>query len=212
MIQKILDTWDMLGQPIYTGERLSENLTAITKVSIFTAGLGLVLFIMDILIDQINMFIPSLCTLIGGLLCAYFAGIKENREIAVLIPTLFCAFFFTFYALTGMADGTAILWSCLLPVGLCYFTSVRYGIILSVYYSVFYTLLFYTPFKEMVEGMYSSAFMTRFPLLYISLAYFNALAMTQYHKSVLFERYYCDKLNHETEEHTRITAKQYQAN
>lgn len=206
MIQKLQDTWAMLGQSIYTGERLKENLKAITAISIFTTGLGLVLFIMDILIDQINMFVPALCTLIGGFFCAYFAGIKENREIAVLIPTGFCAFFFTVYALTGMADGTAILWSCLLPVGLCYFVSVRYGILLSAYYSVLYSVLFYTPLKEIVAGMYTPAFMRRFPLLYISLAVFNAMAMTQYHRTVLLEQYYCDKLSHETEEHKRITA------
>ena len=111
MWSKLKAIWTDLNRTIYTGERLKDNLRALTAVSIFTAALGLGLVILDLVTRQYSMLIPSAATLLGGLSCAYLAGIRKKRETAILIPTGFCAIAFTYYAFTGAADGTAILWS-----------------------------------------------------------------------------------------------------
>ena len=204
LFRNIKEAWRDLNRSIYVGKRREENLRALTAVSLFTALLGLVLIIFDVVTGQRSMLIPAAATFLGGASCAFIAGVLKKREIAILIPTAFCAVAFTYYAFTGAAEGTALLWSFLLPIGLCYFVSVKYGIYLSIYYTVLFVLLFYSPLRSMVEGKYTEAFMNRFPLLYISMAAFTAIAMIQYHRSILLENEYTQRLNTEVEKQTRI--------
>ena len=203
-IKKIIDSFRLLNTSIYTGQRLKANLTALTAVSIFTAVLGLALVFMDLITGQRQMLLPAFATLAGGMGCAYLAGIRKYREVAIIIPTAFCLFMFTYYALQGVGEGTGILWSLLLPIGLSYFVSVKYGIFLSVYYTLLFCLLFYSPLRMTMAQYYSDAFLTRFPIIYGSLSIFNAIAMLQYHKSALTENVYTGRLNEEVEKQTRM--------
>ena len=204
MPDKFKAVWNDLNRSIYVGERREQNLKALTAVSIFTALLGLVLIIMDLTSDLKSMLIPALVTFLGGVSCAYIAGVQKDREKAILIPTVFCAVAFTYYALTAAAKGTAILWSLLLPIGISYFVSVKYGIILSFYYTVLYAILFYTPLKARMAVWYTPDFLTRFPILYASLSIFTAIAMIHYHRSSLLEIDYTDRLNEEVARQTAV--------
>ncbi len=204
MWNKISSAWKDLSQPIYTGVRLKENLRALTAVSIFTAILGFALIILDLTTDQTSMLIPASATALGGVSCAFISGVLKKREIAILIPTFFCAFAFTYYAVTGEANGTAILWSFLMPIGISYFVSVKYGIYLSIYYTLLFSILFYTPLNQKMSAYYTPYFMVRFPLLYASMAMFTAIAMVQYHRSILLESKYTERLNAEVEKQTKV--------
>ena len=203
-MKKIKEIWKLLGQSIYTGERLKANLVALTSVSIFTSILGIVLIIFDIVRKEYLMIIPSALTLIGGVGCGIFAGILKKREIAILFPIGFCAIMFTLYAFTGMANGTAIMWSLLLPIGLCYFVSVKHGILLSLYYAILYIVLFDTPLKDVLNlsQYYEESFISRFPILYTAVAVFTAIAMIQYHRMVLRDLDYTKRLNEEVDRQT----------
>ena len=205
-IHSFRNLWAMLGRSIYVGGRLTENLKALTAVSIFTVVLGLALIVMNLLqptlsASKIGM---SALTLLCGAGCAYLAHFRKDRDKAVIIPTLFCCVVFTVYAITGYAEGTGILWSLLLPIGMCYFVGVRYGIILSFYYSIVYAVIFYTPLGNNLRAFYTESFIMRFPIAYISLAIFTALAMIQYHRSVLFEIDYANRLNEEVARQTSV--------
>lgn len=202
-MRRVRDLWKTLSRSIYVGDRLKANLIALTGVSIVTAVLGLVLIIMNIVRRDRVMLIPSILTFLGGTSCAICAGVLKKREIAAIIPSVFCTVMFTIYAVNGMGDGTAILWSLFMPIGLCYFVSVRFGIILSVYHAVLYVVLFYTPIKEHLAVFYSPTLMARFPLVYIGIAAFTAIAMIQYHKSALFEIDYAEQLNAEVKKQTQ---------
>ncbi|MBR5116949.1 MAG: diguanylate cyclase, partial [Lachnospiraceae bacterium] len=202
--RKITDTWKMLNRSIYTGERLKDNLRALTAVSITTALLGLVLILLDMATGQYEMLYPAFATFLGGVFCGVTAGVLKNRDIAILIPTGFCAIAFTIYVLTGAGEGTAVLWSLLLPIGISYFVSVKYGILLSVYYSILFAALFYTPLKAGISAYYSEAFMSRFPLLYLSMALFTSIAMIQYHRGVLLENEYTERLHDEVAKQTAV--------
>ncbi len=207
-MKKIREWWKIICTPIYVGKRLRNNLLALTWVSCVTAVLGLVLVIFDMAKGLYSMLIPSFATLIGGVSCAIVAGVLKKREIAILIPTGLCMIAFTYYALTGAANGTAIYWSFLMPIGLCYFVSVKYGLILSAYYTVFFSVLFYSPLKQFVAQYYDEVVMSRFPMLFGSLAIFTGIAMVQYHRVMLSDIEYSDRLSREVEEQTKTITEQ----
>lgn len=204
MFKKVKEVWKLLNRSIYTGQRLQDNLRALTVVSIFTAVLGVVLMIADLATDDKQMFFTALLTSLGGVGCAYLAGVKKNREKAALIPTLFCVFAFTFYTLKGLGEGSGMLWSLMVPIGLCYFVSVRNGILVSLYYTVFFFILFYSPLKVYMEPYYPDTFLMRFPLIYASMTAFISISMTQYHRGVLLENEYADQLNAEVARQTEV--------
>lgn len=204
MFKRISEDWKQLNHSIYTGERLRENLHALTVVSIFTAILGLVLMIADLVTGDKQMFFPAFLTFLGGAGCAYLAGVKKNREKAALIPTLFSVFAFTFYTIKGLGEGSGMLWSLMAPIGLCYFVSVRNGILVSLYYTIFFFILFYTPLNVNMRPYYPDAFLMRFPLVYASMTAFIAISMTQYHRGILLENKYTDKLNAEVARQTEV--------
>lgn len=200
--------WRDLNRSIYVGDRLKENLTAMTFVSIFSALLGVVLIISNLFFRKRPLASPpvimSFVTLFAGASCAFCCRVLKRREIAILIPTLFCIIVFTIYAFTGYLEGTGILWSLLLPIGMCYFISVKLGILLSAYYSILYFVLFLSPLGANTAQYYRPAFMFRFPLAYFSLSVFTAIAMIQYHRYVLLEIEYTDRLNAEVARQTAV--------
>ena len=200
--------WRDLSQSIYVGDRLKENLAAMTFVSIFTALLGVVLIVANLIVRKRPLsdvrVIMSLVTFAAGAGCAFCCRVLKRRDIAILIPTLFCIVVFTVYAVTGYLEGTGILWSLMLPIGMCYFISVKVGILLSVYYSVLYFVLFYTPLGSSTAQYYTPAFMFRFPLAYFSLSVFTIIAMVQYHRYVLLEIEYTNRLNAEVARQTAV--------
>ena len=198
--------WKMLGRSIYEGDRLRANLKAITFVSLFCAVLGLGLLLMNLFQNPVagSKVAMSLLTLVAGGSCAYFSHFRKNRKLAVLIPTLFSCIVFTFYALTGYADGTGILWSLMIPIGMCYFIGIRYGIMLSAYYSVLYAIIFYSPLGNNLRVFYTDSFAIRFPIMYVSLSVFTIVAMVQYHRIALFEIDYTKRLNEEVARQTAV--------
>ena len=204
MFKKLKETWAMLNRSIYRGERLEQNLRALTYVSMVTAALGLLLTVYNIFTGEKIMLLASVNTMLGGLGCWYCAGVLKNREAAAVIPTTFCAIVFTIYTIFGLGQGTAMLWSILMPIGMCYFVSVKYGILLSSYYSLLFLVVFYTPLQARMAQYYSEAFMMRFPLLFLTLTLFTAIAMIQYHRVSLVELDYQDELSREVEEQTRV--------
>ena len=60
-----------------------------------------------------------------------------------------------------------------------YFAYYKYGIILSAYYTVLISIVFYSPLRERYLLYYNPEFMKRFPLLYACLSIFTCMAMLQ---------------------------------
>ena len=166
--------WRDLNQSIFVGDRLKENLSAMTIVSVFCALLGVVLIVANVFFRQ-----------------------RPLTSFPVIIV-------FTVYALTGYLEGTGILWSLLLPIGMCYFISVKLGILLSAYYSLLYFVVFYSPLGAKTAEYYTPAFMYRFPLAYFSLSVFTVIAMIQYHRYVLLEIRHTEWLNAEVARQTAV--------
>ena len=203
MLKKIAETWKELNKTIYTGRRLKANLLALTLVSIVCAVLALVLIIHNINRSP-TMLIAAAATFIASAACGIFAGVLKKRGLAASVPVIFCAVVFTIYAFTGAGNGTAIMFSLLMPIGVAYFASVKYGILLSLYYSILYSVLFLTPLKENFTQYYSYDFMLRFTLVFIATSFFTGISMIQYHRAALFEIEHTNKLNEEVEKQTSV--------
>lgn len=203
-LKKISDTWNMLDRPIYTGERLKDNLKALTAAGIFAALLGIVLIFVNLAMGRPLMAISAVNTFLFGVGCAYLAGVQKRRDLAILSPTIFCAIVFTIYTVTGAMDGAAVLWTFLLPIGMSYFVSVKYGIILSAYYTVFFVIFFYTPLWASMHVEYSVGFVSHFPVIFAAMTMLTSIAMIQYHRGVLLENDYADQLTAEVDRQTRI--------
>ena len=200
----IRETWRMLSRPIYVGERLEAHLRMLFIISIVTIILCVVLIIVNLATRQYVMLIASIITGMAGVACAYCARILKKNNIASLIPTIFCGIMFTIYVFTGAGNGSGILFSLLVPIGLCYFVSVKYGIILSAYYSILYSVIFFTPLKRMWSMYYTEEFMERFPIVYITLSVFTGLAMIHYHRNALLEIDYARSLKEEVARQTAV--------
>lgn len=203
MFKAVKTIWKELGRSIFVGEKLRNNLRVLTCAALFTAVLGLILVVMDIILGE-KMLFPAFATLFGGAGCAYYAAIRKNRTAACAFPMAFCAIMFTIYVFTGFMQGTAIFWSLLMPIGISYFVGVKYGLILSIYHSLLYVAVFYTPLRARVAAYYSEAIMLRFPILFISVSAFTFIAMVQYHHMALCDMDYTERLNAEVEKQTRV--------
>ncbi len=210
----VKNIWEDLNQSIFVGNRLRENVTSLTFVSLFCVLLGIVLTVNNMIIRGLPLTdtraLMSLVTILAGAGCAFCCRVLKRREIAILIPVAFSVLAFTVYALTGYAEGTGILWSLMVPIGVCYFISVRAGILISVYYSLLYFILFLTPLGARTAQYYTAAFTERFPLAYFTLSVFTAIAMIQYHRYVLLEIRYTNRLNEEVARQTAVAEERAQ--
>ena len=186
--------WESLNRTIYVGDRRKSNMMALAFASAVSALLGFVLIFINIYTHDMTMLLAAVVTMIAGNCCAFCVKVLDNRELAIQIPTVFCLVVITFYVITGAGDGSAILWSLLIPIGMSYFVSVKNGVFLSAYYSVLFMIVFYTPIRGRLLMFYTEGFMDRFPLLYLSLSLFTGMAMIQYHRKALFEIDHANKL------------------
>lgn len=208
MWNQFKETWRILGEPIYVGDRLRANLRALTMASIVTALLGLILTVMDLRSHDTIMLWAALATFVFASACGVCAGVLKNRELAGMFPTLFSAVVFTLYSVTGVGEGSAMLWTMLMPIGISYFVSVRNGILLSAYYTLLFGMLFHSPLKVQMSAYYTHSFMQRFPLLFLCQSLLTGIAMVQYHRMARSEIAYTDRLNEEVDRKTRAVREQ----
>ncbi len=196
-----------LNRTIYVGDRLESNMRALTFVSVVSTLLGVIMVIVNFS-SGILLVGASIATVIAGAGCAYCAHVLKNRELTILFPTIFCAFFITLYVVTGSAKGSSVLWALLIPIGMCYFVGVKYGILLSAYFTVLIAIVFYSPLNKNISEYYTPEFMNRFPLLYAAVSVFTGMAMIQYHRIALLEIDHATRLTEEVEKQTAVVRDQ----
>ena len=203
-VSSIKNGWANLDRTIYVGDRYRSNMLALTMVSVVSAILGFVLVVINVFTKDTIMLVASVVTFFSAVACGLFAGVFKNRKIAIIIPQIFCIIAISIYIVTGAASGSAILWAILVPIGISYFVSVKYGIIQSGYFTLLIIIVFNSPLKATYEQYYNHMFMTRFPMMYTCFAVFTAMSMIQYHRSVLFEIDHTNELTEEVERQTAV--------
>ena len=206
MFRKLREIWADLGRSIYDEKRLQSNMIGITFVSILSTILGLVMLFINIFQHKsIYVIETSVVFIVAGSASAVASGILKKRNISEAIGIFACVMVFTYYALSGSMNGFSISWALVMPIGVCYFISVKLGIITSVYYELLLCALFYIPsLRENMSVYYSEITMTRFPIVFFAVSSVTTVAMVDFHLTSLKEMDYTDKLNGEVERQTAI--------
>ena len=186
LLRKIQNYWEMLGRTIYVEDRLEWNLRVDSWIGAIVAFICGIMTIMNVIQHKGFVTITTAVICVAGVIVFISARLLKNRLFAILTFLVIFVVIFTYYAISGVNDGFAILWSLLVPLAFCYFANVKYGVILSAYYELLFVILFYTPIRgAYMHGRYSETFMNRFPVLYLCGVLLNSIAMIQYHISTL---------------------------
>lgn len=208
MIEAARRHWAMLNQSIYIGEKYEKNMAALGWFGLICAVFGTGMSIMNILQHKGFVTLTTILYAIGGIFVVVMVRAFKNRSAAVITAVVISAVTFSYYAISGVNEGFAILWTMLMPLAICYFVGVKQGILLSLYFEILIVALFYTPLRSHFTGIYTVTFMNRFPIVYICGLMITAVSMAQYHESVLTEIEYTDRLNAEVEKQTRMAVEQ----
>lgn len=200
----INELWRKLSKPIYIGQRLEENLKVLKRLGVLVATLGTVMTWMNLVQHLGFVTFTTIVVFLCGVAIATCSGVLRKRRAAVYICMGLGIFLFTYYAISGANGGFAILWTMVVPLIVCYFVSVRFGILLSLYYEVLFIVLFYTPIREYMAVHYSQTFMNRFPILYFCGFVSTAIAMVQYHSGVRAEIESEQRIQAEVEHQTAL--------
>lgn len=212
MFTKLREIWAELGRSIYDEKRLQSNLIGITCLSILSIILGLVMLLINIIQHKsIYVIETSLAFIAAGTVSAVSSGVFRNRNISGATAIITGVLVFTYYALTGSMNGFSIAWSLVMPIGLCYFISVKLGIITSLYYEILLCVLFYVPpLRQNMSAYYSEITMTRFPIVFFAVSSVTIVAMVDFHRTSLKEKEYTDRLNDEVRQQTAIAVERAQ--
>ena len=208
MIEAARRHWAMLNQSIYIGEKYEKNMAALGWFGLICAVFGTGMSIMNILQHKGFVTLTTILYAIGGIFVVVMVRAFKNRGAAVIAAVVISAVTFSYYAISGVNEGFAILWTMLMPLAICYFVGVKQGILLSLYFEILIVALFYTPLRSHFTGIYTVTFMNRFPIVYLCGLMITAVSMAQYHESVLTEIEYTDRLNAEVEKQTRVAVEQ----
>ena len=196
-MQKLLrffrDTWQELGRSIIVGDRYKKNVRGVAVGAAMIVAINLITGTMNLKNGYSKAAISSLILIIAGLLIIYLLLVAKKRDLALTIAAVAFSIIYTYDAVT-VSDGIVIFWTLLFPWAFCYLSSVKSGIVLSVYFSAVYILLFYTPINAIVQGKYPDIIIQRFPILYIANAFLCIFIMVQYHKNTLHQMDYAEQL------------------
>ena len=187
MIQYLRRTVEYLNRDIYTGKRYETNRKGISVVSVVITFAGIIMSVMNVAQRYYDTLMVSLAVIVMGALMFVFAGLLKRRDGAVASAVIGAMAIFGYVAAAGIMQGFAILWTLLVPMIICYFFSVKLGIVVSMFFELLFVTLFYTPLRVSMAAHYSETFMNRFPILYLTSLAVTAIIMAQYHKGVLFQ-------------------------
>ena len=192
-MRMIRETWEMLGQSIFVGERYGKNLKSIAKMSLIVAVAGFVMFVMNMASAQYLVSLTSIAFLLIGIADYVLTAVTEKPKAAKII-TIIAVLTVMTYNILVVSNGFAFLWTILVPLAVSYLFGARAGILVSFYFSVLFAAVFYTPLRSLVEGHYPEIILNRFPILYFFLFITTSFVMIQYHRSVLDQIEYAGEL------------------
>ena len=203
MKEKLLEIKRTLDTSIFVGERYERNLANIAITAVIVMLMGAVMTTLNILQGRIEIAVYPLIFFVSGALSFIFAYRFRSRKGSILCTMPAVIIVFTLLLIFAN-NGFAFLWTMLVPLSVCYMFSVKMGIFATIYFQLLFTLLFYTPLRNLVAGHYTRIQMSRFPLLYFFHGLLVIFVMYRYHKSVLFEIRYTNSLNEEVAKQTAV--------
>lgn len=168
---------------------LYKNRCLVSVVLCITATLML---IQNLAYGSMTLAYLSIILLVGFLTSAIFAGVFKMEKVSATIIAGLAAVILSAFALTGGNEGFAVLWILLVPLFSINILGVLPGVLVSTYFLIFLFVLFDTPAKSIIEGKYTTSFISRFFVLYMSdylIATFFSLQREYYHRKLRIQVY-----------------------
>lgn len=194
MINRIRALWHILGISIYDNEeRCKQNLKTISCIAIIMEIPSLFGVVVYLFTPLWGFALSCLFYAIFHFLIFYLAAIRKNRKLTASISTVLALVVCTNIAVFAK-NGFAAHWTLLFPLVVCYLCGVRSGILSSCYMTLLYMVLYWTPLRDFMDGVYPSIFLDRFPFLYLIVSLNTAYIMIEYHVNILHQQLYEKKL------------------
>lgn len=183
-MKRLKKIWHWLGISIYEGKRREQNLRTFAVIAILMEIPAISGFFVYFNTKFRPLSIGCLIYFFLNLRVFYLAVIKKNREktanFTVFMSLVLCTAIIFF-----AKNGFAAHWTFLYPIIICYLCGVRIGLVSTVYLTLLFMLLYWTPLKALNPGGYPPIFLLRFPLLYMVNSFVIACIMIEYHLSTL---------------------------
>ena len=187
MINRVRALWRVLGISIYNdSQRRNQNLKTISCIALVMEIPSMFGAIFYFGTPMHGFALGCLVYAILHVLIFYLAAVKKNRELAATIGTILALIASTNIALFAR-NGFAAQWTLLFPLVVSYLCGVRLGILSSLYMTLLYMLLYWTPLRAFMnlDEVYHSIFLDRFPFLYMIVSINTAYIMIEYHVNIL---------------------------
>lgn len=186
---------------IYYGERYEKNMNAIAIEAIIVFIIGVVMCAINLYFKEYLTSISSFAFVMISPICFYLVKFKKMRTLAIIITMMTIIIVFTF-DIFFVTNGFTYLWIMLVPLSVSYLFGIKEGILSTIYFEIVLMIAFYTPIKDLLGENYPPIITNRFPILYFSHGLMTIFVIYQYHKSVLFEMDYQNKLEAEVKKQT----------
>lgn len=194
MINRIRAVWRILGISIYDDEeRRKRNLKTISCIAAVMEVPSLFGAAFYFFTPMRSFAISALVYAVFHLVIFYLAAIKKDRKLTARVSTILALIACTNIALFAR-NGFAAHWTLLFPLVVCYLCGVRLGILSSFYMTLLYMILYWTPLRAFMEGVYPPIFFDRFPFLYLIVSINTAYIMIEYHVNILNQLLYEKRL------------------
>lgn len=161
-------------------------------VSAILAVAALFMLILNLKNNSMTMAYASIVLVAGFSLNAVIAGVFKKGILSAIIMACLVGFVLSLFAITGGNEGFAILWILLVPLFAINLLGIPSGWLLSTYFLFFLFVIFYSGANALVIDKYSSAFISRFPILYMIdylIATFFSLQSEYYHRRLKLQAY-----------------------
>ena len=197
MVKKFSELWKTLDEDVYVGEKLDASIKSLGFVGLAVMFFTIITTVLNIKQETYFMAATTgffcICGLISAITCFCF----HLRMPAVYLLTIGAALSFTYYAIAGSNEGFAILWTMLAPLCVMFFLKVKVGMWMSMYFMVFFIVMFYTPLRSFYTGIYTETFMTRYPIIYMAMTSVSSVIMINYQSNALKDMKYSERLDAE---------------
>ena len=190
MINRIRAVWRLLGISIYDNEvRCKQNLKTISCIAIIMEIPSLFGAVAYLFTPLWGFALSCVVYAAFQFLIFYLAAIKKDRKLTANVSTIFALLASTNIAVFAR-NGFAAHWTLLFPLVVCYLCGVRLGILSSCYMTLLYMVLYWTPLRSFMDGVYTPMFLSRFPFLYLIVSLNTAYIMIEYHVNILHQQLY----------------------
>lgn len=162
---------------------------AMSVIVCLSAG---IMLIMNILRHSTLMTITSVILVSGFAVTGIIAGVFKNSKVSTIIMAIILTGVFTVFPISGGNEGFALLWVLLIPLFSIALFGMRIGLGMNLYFTLLIIALFYTPLNTYIRDLYTSNFMSRFPILFIAdsvTAQVLALSSEYYYKITRMQVY-----------------------